>query len=121
MGADNLKLCFGAAGATDSYIRWSGSNLELYDSVAGLKTLTELITSSTMTLDEVFDQGKIIDGAETSVANACQIGGVHIRTNVAGAGCAGATPRQLGQDLTPRAFATQHLLQPRGKRRKRIF
>lgn len=75
---DSRTLAFGNDGTTDSYIKWSGTNLTFYDSVVGVaKTLSQLVTASGIsTIDEAFDGGKIIDGA-TSAANALQVGGTN--------------------------------------------
>ena len=40
---DDLYIAFGAAGTTDAYITFDGTNLKLYDSTVGSeKTLTQL-------------------------------------------------------------------------------
>jgi hypothetical protein len=76
LNADNRFISFGTDGTTDSYIRFNGTSMEFYDSTSGLKTLAELITASTMTLDQAYDQGKYIDGsAATGAANAFSVGG----------------------------------------------
>ena len=75
MLSDNQYMAFGAAGSTDSYILFDGSDLTFYDSTVGVtKTLTQLAASGTMTLDQAFDNGKVIDGATTE-ANAFGAGG----------------------------------------------
>ena len=72
---DNLKITLGEDGATDSYMTFDGTDLIFYDSTVGVtKTLTQL-AASTGTLDQAFDAGKVIDGAEALVADAFQVGG----------------------------------------------
>ena len=82
MGTDShiktgRKLYFGT-----SYVYESGSDLTFYDpTVAAEKTLTQLLAASAGTLDNAFDNGKVIDGA-TSLANAFQIGGANDKLTI---------------------------------------
>ena len=47
LNADNEQITLGAAGATDSYIRFSGSDLEFYDSTLGVvATLSQLANNT---------------------------------------------------------------------------
>ena len=49
LGADNVKVTFGTADATDSYMQFNGNDLEFYDSNHGVaRTLTELYTGTTL-------------------------------------------------------------------------
>jgi hypothetical protein len=66
LGADDLYIAIGAAGTTDSYITFDGADLTFYDSTVGTtKTLTQLAAGSSPTLDQAFDNGKVINGAIT--------------------------------------------------------
>lgn len=74
LGADNRYIAFGTAGVTDSYIKFDGTNLLFFDSTVGVsKSLTQLAASAAETLDQAFDLGKTIDGAN-SEANSFQVG-----------------------------------------------
>jgi len=47
LNGDNEQLSFGASGVTDSYIRFSGTDLEFYDSTVGTTvTLAQLVSAS---------------------------------------------------------------------------
>lgn len=73
--ADNRYIAFGAAGVTDSSIYFDGTDLTLKDSNTGTKTLAQLAAGTT-TLDQAFDNGKLIDGSTaTGAANAFSVGG----------------------------------------------
>lgn len=74
---DDRLLSFGDDGSADAYIKFVSPNLTFFDVTVGTtKTLTQLAASSSQTLDQVFDNGKIIDGA-TSSGNAMQVGGTN--------------------------------------------
>jgi hypothetical protein len=73
--ADNGQLRLGASGATDAYLMFNGTNLVLYDSVAGAVTLSTLagtnLTGPTVIGDMTFGDGKITltdADAETALA-----------------------------------------------------
>lgn len=76
--SDSKKLILGAAGAaTDAYVYFDGTDLTFFDSNVGdTKTLTELAAGGSPTLDNAFDNGKLIDSSTaTGAANAFSVGG----------------------------------------------
>ena len=74
---DDRTLAFGNSGIADAYVSFDGTDLNFFDVTAGVAyTLTQLAASGSQTLDQGFDNGKLIDGSAASgAANAFSVGG----------------------------------------------
>lgn len=74
---DNRMILMGDDGSADAYIKFAPANLTFFDvTVGATKTLSQLVAAGSPTLDTVFDNGKVINGA-VSAATAMQIGGTN--------------------------------------------